>query len=49
MATKRLFEESFGLLGGAIFLMTATASTLLIYGQANRLMDDAIGAVRSKV
>jgi len=44
-----LMNESMGLLGGAIFLMTATASTLIIYQQANRLMDDAISAVRSKV
>lgn len=45
----RLLDESMGLVGGAVFLMAATATTLIIYQSANRLMDDAISGVRSKI
>ncbi len=45
----RLLDESLGLVGTAVFLMSATATCLIIYQSANRLMDDAITGVRSKI
>jgi len=44
-----LLREGFGMLEGAAFLMAATATTLIIYNASNRLLNDAVSGVRSKI